>query len=76
MPETIRNASTLPLAPIKSTARLDPDAWWYECPVCGEPLDYKQRLCGCCSQRIDWACAINSSDENPNDTAKPNWIVT
>lgn len=32
-------------------------SWWYICPVCHDPLDYKQSECGWCHQKIDWAKA-------------------
>jgi len=74
--ETIYNANGIPLPPIEKMARFDEGAWWYECPACGKSLDYKQKLCSCCSLRIDWACTVRSDDDNPNDTSRPNWIVT
>lgn len=35
----------------------DKDTWWYRCPVCHDPLDYKQSECGLCHQKIDWTKA-------------------
>lgn len=28
--------------------------FWYRCPVCHDPLDYKQPECGWCHQKINW----------------------
>ena len=75
MTETIYNAGQIPLAPNKREARLDKGTWWFECPVCDEPLNFKQKLCGCCSQRIDWGTVDICNDENPNNTIKHNWIM-
>ena len=76
IPDTIYNAGNIPLAPIKLQARLDKDAWWFACPVCNEAIDYKQKCCKLCGQRIDWANVTTEENTNPNETAKPNWIVT
>ena len=32
----------------------DKDTWWYRCPVCHDPLDYKQEICGWCYEVIEW----------------------
>ena len=32
----------------------DKDTWWYRCPVCHEPIDYKQEECSWCHLKIDW----------------------
>ena len=75
MIQTVYNACGIPLAPIKKQAILDKDSWWFECPVCDEPIDFKQKLCGCCSQRIDWGTVNVGNDEKPDNTIKRNWIV-
>ena len=36
--------------------------WWYICPMCHDPLDYKQQECGLCYQKIDW-----SKDDGKNE---------
>ena len=43
--------------PMKPKIECDMDAlrsWWYICPICHDPLDYKQSECGWCHQKIDW----------------------
>lgn len=32
-------------------------SWWYICPVCNDPIDYRQSECGRCHQKIDWTKA-------------------
>lgn len=45
----------IPLKPEKEeSGELFIKSWWYKCPACGDPLDYKQKRCGYCEQRIDW----------------------
>jgi len=73
--DTIYNAGKIPLAPIKMHARLDNNAWWFGCPACDEAIDFKQKQCGLCGQRIDWANVAIEENENRNETIKPNWIV-
>ena len=29
-------------------------SWWYRCPMCHDPLDYRQKECGWCHLKIDW----------------------
>ena len=29
-------------------------SWWYRCPMCHDPLDYRQEECGWCHLKIDW----------------------
>ena len=29
-------------------------SWWYRCPMCHDPIDYKQKECGWCHLKIDW----------------------
>ena len=74
--DTIYNAGGIPLAPIKLQARFDKDAWWFVCPACDEAIDFKQKQCKLCGQRIDWASQASDESTNPNETIKPNWIVS
>ena len=41
----------MPMKPEKETFI---QSWWFRCPVCHDPLDYKQKECGWCHQKIDW----------------------
>ena len=76
IPDTIYNVGNIPLAPIKLQARLDKDAWWFACPACDEAIDFKQKLCKLCGQRIDWKGIATEDNANPNETIRHNWIVT
>lgn len=29
-------------------------SWWYRCPMCHDPLDYRQKECSWCHLKIDW----------------------
>lgn len=45
----------MPMKPEKESSRgIVTQSWWYRCPVCHDPLDYKQSECGWCHQKIDW----------------------
>ena len=70
------NASGILLAPIKLQAKYDKDAWWFACPACMDAVDFRQKCCRLCGQRIDWASTETEENTNPNETTKPNWIVT
>ena len=30
-------------------------SWWFRCPECHDPIDYKQAECGWCHKKIDWS---------------------
>ena len=75
IPDTVYNAGQIPLAPIRLQAILDKDAWWFACPACDEAVDFKQKHCRLCGQRIDWASTVIEENTNPNETVRPNWIM-
>ena len=42
----------------------DKDTWWYRCPVCHDPLDYKQKICGWCYTVIEWDDDVKDGDDD------------
>ena len=45
----------MPMKPEKEeSGELFSKSWWFRCPVCHDPLDYKQSECEWCHQKIDW----------------------
>ena len=45
----------MPMKPEKEeSGELFLKSWGFICPVCHDPLDYKQSECGWCHQKIDW----------------------
>lgn len=55
IPQEIFNAKQIPKKPEKEeSGELFSKSWWFRCPVCHDPIDYKQYKCGWCHQKIDW----------------------
>ena len=43
-----------PRKPEKKKAIFDYEGWWFICPECGLPIDYRQSKCDVCGQEFDW----------------------
>ena len=48
----------------------DKDTWWYRCPVCHDPLDFKQKICGWCYAVIEWDDDVKDGDGDADGTAQ------
>lgn len=55
MPGMLDMIREMPMKPEKeSSGETFMQSWWFRCPVCHDSLDYEQKECGWCHQKIDW----------------------